>query len=54
MSEGLASDQAKGESVNEGWAIYSSLRKGEIESSTLVGEGESGKGVSQGEPLVQE
>ena len=54
MSERLPCEQAKGGLVNEGQAISSSLATSEIESSTLVGEGEGVRSVNQGEPLMQE
>ncbi|KAK1384072.1 hypothetical protein POM88_021807 [Heracleum sosnowskyi] len=53
-SERLACSQAKGENESERLAISSSHAKGEIESSTLVGEGEGVRGVSHGEPMMQE
>ncbi|KAK1397670.1 hypothetical protein POM88_007533 [Heracleum sosnowskyi] len=53
-SERLACSQAKRENESERLAISSSQAKGEIESSTLVGEGEGVRGVSHGEPMMQE
>ncbi|KAK1384419.1 hypothetical protein POM88_022154 [Heracleum sosnowskyi] len=53
-TERLACSQAKGENVSERLAISSSQAKGEIESSTLEGEGEGVRGVSHGEPMMQE
>ncbi|KAK1401887.1 hypothetical protein POM88_001492 [Heracleum sosnowskyi] len=53
-TERLACSQAKGENESERLAISSSQAKGEIESSTLVGEGEGVRGVSHGEPMMQE
>ncbi|KAK1374163.1 hypothetical protein POM88_030356 [Heracleum sosnowskyi] len=53
-TERLACSQAKGESESERLAISSSQAKGEIESTTLVGEGEGVRGVSHGEPMMQE
>ncbi|KAK1388301.1 hypothetical protein POM88_016479 [Heracleum sosnowskyi] len=52
--ERLACSQAKGENESERLAISSSQAKGEIESTTLVGEGEGVRGVSHGEPMMQE
>ncbi|KAK1388137.1 hypothetical protein POM88_016315 [Heracleum sosnowskyi] len=52
--ERLACSQAKGEPESERLAISSSQAKGEIESTTLVGEGEGVRGVSHGEPMMQE
>ncbi|KAK1379096.1 hypothetical protein POM88_025840 [Heracleum sosnowskyi] len=53
-SERLTCSQAKGEDESERLAISSSQAKGEIASSTLVGEGEGVRGVSHGEPMMQE
>ncbi|KAK1351268.1 hypothetical protein POM88_054543 [Heracleum sosnowskyi] len=53
-TERLACSQAKGENESERLTISSSQAKGEIESSTLVGEGEGVRGVSHGEPMMQE
>ncbi|KAK1356237.1 hypothetical protein POM88_049493 [Heracleum sosnowskyi] len=53
-SERLVCNQAKGEEEQERRTISSSLVKVSNESSTLVGDGESVRGVSQGEPLMQE
>ncbi|KAK1385868.1 hypothetical protein POM88_023603 [Heracleum sosnowskyi] len=52
--ERLACSQAKGEHESEGLAISSSQAKGEFESTTLEGEGEGVRGVSHGEPMMQE
>ncbi|KAK1404040.1 hypothetical protein POM88_003645 [Heracleum sosnowskyi] len=53
-SERLDCFQAKGEEETKRQAISSSLVKERIESSTLVGEGEGVRCVSQGESLMQE
>ena len=53
-SERLVYNQAKGEGEQERQTTSSSLVKVSTESSTLVGEGEGVRGVSQGEPLMQE
>ncbi|KAK1368061.1 hypothetical protein POM88_034153 [Heracleum sosnowskyi] len=53
-SERLACSQVKGELENERLTISSSQAKGELEGTTLEGEGEGVRGVSQGEPLMQE
>ncbi|KAK1362644.1 hypothetical protein POM88_047118 [Heracleum sosnowskyi] len=53
-SERLVCNQAKGEGEKERQTTSSSLVKVSTESSTLVGEGEGVRGVSQGEPLMQE
>ncbi|KAK1385102.1 hypothetical protein POM88_022837 [Heracleum sosnowskyi] len=53
-SERPVYNQTKGEGEKEGHTISSSLVKVSSESSTIVGEGEGVRGVSQGEPLMQE
>ena len=55
MSERLGCTQAKGEIESSNMhAISSSMAKVSERSTTLVGEGEEVRSVSQGEPLMQE
>lgn len=55
MSEKIPYEQVKEESENDGQTISSIRAKGDIESTTLLGECEfvSCESVSQGEPLMQ-
>jgi hypothetical protein len=52
--ERLTCSQAKGEKESERLAISSSQAKGETECTTLEGDGEGVRGVSHGEPMMQE